>query len=98
MPSENWLMSLFKRAGKSAKNDQPVEIVVARSDIANVAAPKRGFFARLFGPAFPRIILVARGEEGEKRYYFSVDPTNGFVAALRRAVEEKQVNTAPVAE
>jgi hypothetical protein len=84
MPSENWIMSIFKRATKSAGSDKPVDIVVPRSDIAQIIAPKRDFLARIFGPAFPRFSVVVGGEAEEKVYSFSVDPTSGLVAALEK--------------
>jgi hypothetical protein len=84
MPSENWIMSLFKRATKTADSEKPVDIVVPRSEIAEVLAPKRDFLARIFGPAFPRFSLVTRGAE-ENVYSFSVDPSSGIVAALEKA-------------
>jgi hypothetical protein len=86
MPSENWLDSMFKRQGRSSAPKEPVEVTVARGDILSVDAPKRGFLGRFFAPAFPRFALSARGAEGERRYLFSVDPSNGFLAALEKAV------------
>ena len=88
MPSENWILSLFKRASKSKSSDKQLDIVVARSDIASIVAPRRDFFAKLFGPAFPRFSVTvrspARPEGGEETYSFSVDPSSGIVAALQK--------------
>jgi hypothetical protein len=84
MPTDNWILSLFKRADKS--KDKAFDIVVSREDIVRVVAPKRDFLARLFGPAFPRFSVVARGEAGEASHFFSADPSTGLVAALEEAV------------
>jgi hypothetical protein len=85
MPGENWLASLFKRQGRAPARKEPVEVTIARGDILSVDLPKRGFFGRLFGPAFPRFAIAARESQGEGRYLFSVDPSNGFLAALEKA-------------
>lgn len=91
MPSDNWLSSIFKRAARSAKPREPVELTVAIGDIASVNAPQRSFFARLFGPAFPRFAVVVRASAdadasaSEKRYVFSVDTSGGFLLALEKA-------------
>lgn len=82
MPSENWMMSIFKRAAKSAKKDEAFDIVIPREGIRAIASPKRDFLARLFGPAFPRFSISASGEEGETSYSFTADPSSGIVEAL----------------
>lgn len=87
MPSENWLNSLFKRSGKS-RREQPVEITIPRGDILSLIPPSQGFFARVLGPAFRRFTLTARVEEGEASYLFAFDPGSGFMAALEKAVPE----------
>jgi hypothetical protein len=84
-PSDNWVSSLFRRAEKAPKQE-PVEIRIAREDLVSMIAPKRGFIAKLLGPAFPRFTVTGRSEEGEKAYTFSVDPGTDLVAALGRAL------------
>jgi len=64
------------------------EFTIARDDIVAVNVPKRGFFARLFGRAFPRYSVVARSESGEKTYVFSADPSSAFIAALTKTWPE----------
>jgi hypothetical protein len=86
MPSDNWMTSLFKRGDKNDKRE-PVNLRVAREDIVSLNVPKRGFFAKLIEPAFPRFSIVARGAGGETRHSFSVDPGSGLLAALERALE-----------
>jgi len=94
MPSENWMSSLFKRMDRGSKPKGPVEITIARESIAAVVSPKRGFLAKLFGPAFPRFTLTQRialgGPEEEKTFIFSVDPSGGFIDALEKAVTSRQ--------
>jgi hypothetical protein len=93
MPSENWISSLFKRMDRSSAPKVPIEITIAREDIVDFDSPKRGFLARLFGPAFPRFTISGRstlGEGGEQRYVFSVDSSGGFVAALEKAFTSRQ--------
>lgn len=86
MPSDNWVSSLFRRVDNAPKQG-PIEIRIAREDLISVLAPKRGFIAKLIGPAFPRITVTGRSEEGEKAYSFSVDPGTDLAAALTRALE-----------
>jgi hypothetical protein len=64
------------------------EFTIARDDIVSVRVPKRGFFARLFGRAFPRYSVVARSESGEKTYVFSADPSSTFITALTKTWPE----------
>ncbi len=84
MPSENWILSLFKRPDKSSLQKKAFEIVIPRGDIVDVVAPKRDFLSRIFGPAFPRLSVVYRSEEGDQTHSFSVDPNNGIVSALEK--------------
>jgi hypothetical protein len=95
MPNENWMLSLFKRFDKSGEEEKLVDIVIARGDISAVHAPKRDIFTRLFGPAFPRFSIVARGESGEKTYVFTVDPSNGIIDALQKAAPSAAGADAP---
>jgi hypothetical protein len=88
MPNEHWMLSLFRRFDKPGKKEKPVDIVVAREDIASVIAPKRNLFARIFGPAFPRFSVIARGVTGERNYSFSADPWSGIIAALEKVGAE----------
>lgn len=88
IPSENWIMSIFKRVDKSAAKEKPVDIVVPREDIERVVAPKRGFMQRIFGPVFPRFTVFARGAAEETGYSFSVDPSAGILAALEKICAE----------
>jgi hypothetical protein len=83
MPSENWLSSLFKRVGRSSGPKEVIDITIPRSEITSVISPKRDFFARVFGPAFPRLTIT--GPEG-KTYLFSLDPSGGFLTALEHAI------------
>jgi hypothetical protein len=85
MPSDNWMTSLFKRVGNSPKRER-VDICISRENLVSFDSPKRGFLAKLLGPAFPRVCIASRGETGESRYSFSVDPSTGLIAALERAL------------
>jgi hypothetical protein len=85
MPSDNWLLSLFKRAARPSEPKQPIDIVIPRGDIVAVKAPKVGFLARLIGPAFPHFSVKRRAEEGETLFVFSADPSSGLLAALIKA-------------
>jgi hypothetical protein len=85
MPSDNWLLSIFKRADRSSESKQPIDLVIPRDDIVAVKAPKGGFLARLTGPAFPRFSVKRRAEEGETLFSFSADPSSGLLAALIKA-------------
>jgi hypothetical protein len=85
MPNDNWLLSLFKKADRSSEAKKPVDIVIPRGDIVSVKAPRGGFFARLFGPAFPVFSITSREAEGEQTQFFTVDPSSGLLAALVEA-------------
>ena len=87
MPSDNWLSSLFKRAGKSSKPKVPIEVTIPRGDMAAVDVPKRDFLARLFGPAFPRLTISA--QDGTK-YLFTLDPSGGFLKAMENAISQRE--------
>jgi hypothetical protein len=89
MPSNNWFTSLIKRAGSDASDrERPIDIAIARENVTELIPPKRGFLARILGPAFPRFSLAARGDGGEERYIFSIDPSSGFLPALARILEK----------
>jgi hypothetical protein len=88
MPSENWLTALFKKANRSAPQ-KIHDVAIPRDDILAIVTPKRGFVARLFGPAFPHFSIRCKTGDGETSYAFSVDPGSGLLAAL--------VKTAPSA-
>jgi hypothetical protein len=98
MPSENWMSTIFKRMDRSAKPKEPLELRFAREDILALNAPNRGFFAKLFGPAFPRFGLKVRsapdaaqaGAAGEEEHLFSVDPSGGVLAALEKLLTSRQ--------
>jgi hypothetical protein len=83
LPSENWISSLFKRVGRSSGPKEVVEITIPRGEIVSVNSPKRDFFARIFGPAFPRLTITG---PDEKTYLFSLDPSGGFLKALEHAI------------
>jgi hypothetical protein len=87
MPSENWLSSLFKRAGRPSAPKEPVEITIPRGEIVSVNSPKRDFFARVFGPAFPRLTITG---SDEKTYLFTLDPSGGFLTALEHAISRQE--------
>jgi hypothetical protein len=81
MPSDNWLLSLFKKTSKSsADHEKPVDIVIPRDELVAEVAAKRGLFARLMGPAFPHFSVKRAGED--KEYVFSADPASGLLAVL----------------
>jgi hypothetical protein len=87
MPSDNWFSSLFKRADRSSKEAKaPIDLAIARADILSMEGPKRGFIARLFGPAFHRFAVIARSGEGERRYLFSIDPSSDLVPSLEKTL------------
>ncbi len=98
IPSESWVLSLFRRADKSAPKDKPVDIVVARENIASVATPKRDFFQRIFGPAFPHFTVTTRGESEDASYSFSADPAAGIIPALQKIVSARSDVGAPKAD
>ena len=82
MPSDNWLSAIFKKADRSKEQKKDMSITIPRGDIVEVIAPRGGFFARLFAPAFPHFILRCKAEGEELRYSFSVDPGSGLLPAL----------------
>ena len=71
-------------AGISPEREDRTEFTVARDDIVSVRVPKRGFFARLFQPTFPRFSLVTRGVNGEKIYELSPDPSSNLISTLAK--------------
>lgn len=82
MPSENWLLSIFKKTNKpSAASEKPVDIIIPRGELVAEVVEKRGFFARLTGPAFPNFTVQRSGEDRE--YVFSADPSSGLLASLK---------------
>jgi hypothetical protein len=88
MPSENWLLSLFKKTSKSSGDrEKPVDIVIPRDELEAEVATKRGFFARLAGPAFPHFSVKRAGRD--EKYVFSADPASGLFAALAAIVATK---------
>lgn len=87
MPSDNWFSALFKMGGRSSKQAKaPIELAIPRSDILSMEGPKRGFLARLVGPAFHRFSVTARSEEGERRYLFSIDPSSDIIPSIEKAI------------
>jgi hypothetical protein len=85
--SDNWLASLFRGFGsKKAEGPEPVDIVIPRENLVAVLRPRRGLWAKLLGPAFPRFSVRSRGEEGEILNIFSADPATGILEALERAI------------
>ncbi len=81
MPSENWLLGLFKKTNKSAGDrEKPVDIVIPRDELEAEVAGRRGFLARLMGPAFPHFSVKRAG--ADEKYVFSADPASGLLAAL----------------
>jgi hypothetical protein len=89
MPSDSWLSSLFKKAGRSAEPKRDLDVVIPRADIVSVEAPRGGFLSRLFAPAFPHFTIVSRAEGAEKRLAFSADPGSGLLAAVIKAAGSK---------
>jgi hypothetical protein len=85
MPSENWILSLFKRGDMAADKREPVDLRIPREDILELLRPRRGFLGRLLGPAFPQFSLRYRVEGGEETRFFTVDPGTGLLAALEKA-------------
>ena len=83
MPSENWLMSLFKMRRPESSTAKPVNIVVPRSELLALTEPRRSFFARAFGPAFARFNLSWREGEAERTGRFQVDPSADLLKRLR---------------
>ncbi len=84
LPSENWIMSSFRIHKPSSTPKQPIDIVAPKGDIVSVFAPKRGFFARFFGPAFPQFKIswrdAADGSIHEE--VFSTDPSGDLLSRL----------------
>lgn len=82
MPSDNWFSSLFKKGplGKS-QADEPLDIAIPLEELEAEVAERKGFFARLTGPAFTQFSAKRRGEE--RVYRFSADPGSGFIKALK---------------
>jgi hypothetical protein len=94
MPSDNWLMALFKRADRGSGPKEAFDLAIPRDDIVALIPPKRGFIARLFGPAFPHFSLKRRGHESEESYIFAADPSSGLIAALAEATGAKASSAA----
>jgi hypothetical protein len=92
MASDNWLLSLFRRADRSSGPERIEDIVILRENILAVQTPKRGFLERLFGPAFRHFSILSTGAEGELHHQFSVDPSSGLLAAL---LETAQITSRP---
>ena len=82
MPSDNWLLSIFRRADRSSDSEEVKDIVIQREDILAVKAPKGDFLERLFGPAFKQFHIMSRRDGAEVSHQFSVDPSSGLLAAL----------------
>lgn len=84
MPSENWIQSLFK-SHRPSPSTPPADIVVPRGAVVSVAMPRRGFLARIFGPAFVPLEISWREGEGTAAATFAVDPSSELVARLSAA-------------
>jgi hypothetical protein len=85
MPSDNWLRSIFKKAGRSSEPKKNLDLTIPLGDIIAVNAPRSGFLARLLAPAFPRVSVSYRVDGAESLFAFSVDPNSGLLAALVEA-------------
>jgi len=85
-PSQNWLASLFRGNRPQEAPATALEIVVPRRDIVAVRTPKRGFFARVFGPAFPRFELAWREGEAERSESFSADPSSDVLRLIKESL------------
>ncbi len=74
-------------AGMSPELQDRSEFVIARGDVISVRVPSgvRGLSAWLRRNTPPRCSVVAGGQDGEKTYVFSADPSSGLVAALQAA-------------
>ncbi len=74
-------------AGISPDLQDRSEFVIARGDVISVQVPEhaRGLFAWLRRNTPPRCSVVAGGQEGEKTYVFSAEPSSGLVPALQKA-------------
>jgi hypothetical protein len=83
MPGENWLVSLLRMRKPDSSNSKPVNIVVPRSELLGITEPRRGFFARAFGPAFAHFNLTWREGEAEVTGRFQVDPSANLLKHLR---------------
>jgi hypothetical protein len=82
MPSDNWLRSIFKKAGRSSEPKRNLDLTIPLGDIIAVNAPRSGFLARLFAPAFPRVSVAYRVDGEETLFAFTVDPSNALLPAL----------------
>ncbi|HTX72572.1 MAG TPA: hypothetical protein VMC79_07075 [Rectinemataceae bacterium] len=90
MPSENWLSSLFRMGKREAPSTKAVNIVASRDALVALDEPRRGFFARMFGPAFHQFRLSWRDGEGERSETFQVDPTADILPRLRTVVRGRR--------
>lgn len=86
-PSENWIASLFRANRASSAPAREVEIVVPRRDLVALRVPKRGFLARVFGPAFPRFEIAWREGEAERGESFAADPSCEVMRLLKEAID-----------
>jgi hypothetical protein len=85
MPKQARLMSLFAKQREPESVSVPVDIVAPRADVASISIPKRGFFARVFGPAYPPFEVEWREGGETKRACLSADPSTGLYEALATA-------------
>ena len=85
MPSQNWLLSLFKSHKPQAPSAPIPDLVVPRTAVVRVSMPKRGFLARLFAPPFLPVAISWREGEGLRSETFDTDPSSDLVKALALA-------------
>jgi hypothetical protein len=84
MPSESWLSSLFKSVKRSRADKRILDITVPLDGIVAFQEPKRSFLDRLFGSAFPRFDLAWSEGDAIRKENFSLDPSTGLLARLRK--------------
>ncbi len=85
MPKQTRLTSLFTKPRESEPAVAPVDIVAPRAEVASISMPERGFFARVFGPAYPPFEVAWREGGETRRACFSADPSTGLFERLKAA-------------
>jgi len=91
MPSESWIQTMFRGAGRESQGSKPFDIVIPRDDLASVKWPKKSFLSRVFGQAYEILNLTWRVAEGEKTARIGMEPRGAILAALEKAAREREM-------
>ena len=85
MPKQVQFLTLFSRPKEPEVIEAKPDFVAPRAEILSVSIPKRDFFARVFGPAYPRFELAWSAGGETKRVFIGADPTAGLLERLAAA-------------